>query len=74
MMIKEEIDMNIVLYSTNCPKCIVLEKKLTQKGIEFEVINDVKAIRKLGYLTAPLLEVNGNVMDFTKANEWVNTQ
>ena len=74
MMIKEEIDMNVVLYSTNCPKCNVLEKKLTQKGIEFEVINDVKAIRKLGYLTAPLLEVNGNVMDFTKANEWINTQ
>lgn len=66
--------MNVVLYSTNCPKCNVLEKKLTQKGIEFEVINDVKAIRKLGYLTAPLLEVNGNVMDFTKANEWINTQ
>ena len=65
--------MSIVLYSTNCPKCIVLEKKLTQKNIEFEVINDVKAIRKLGYLTAPLLEVNGKIMDFKEAVDWINT-
>lgn len=65
--------MNVVLYSTNCPKCIVLEKKLTQKNIEFEVINDVKAIRKLGYLTAPLLEVNGKIMDFKEAVDWINT-
>ena len=26
----------VVLYTTNCPRCIVLEKKLKQKGIEFE--------------------------------------
>ena len=24
----------VVLYTTNCPRCIVLEKKLKQKGIE----------------------------------------
>lgn len=66
--------MQITLYSTNCPKCLVLEKKLSQKGYEFEIIHDVKEIRKKGYLTAPLLEVNGSIMDFAKANEWINSQ
>ena len=30
----------VVLYTTNCPRCIVLEKKLKQKGIEFEARTD----------------------------------
>lgn len=65
--------MQIILYSTNCPKCLVLEKKLAQKGIEFEIVDDKKEIMKMGYLTAPLLKVNGDVMDFKKAVDWVNS-
>lgn len=66
--------MNVVLYSTNCPKCLILEKKLTQKGISFEINNNVEAIRELGYLAAPLLKVDDEVMDFSKANTWINAQ
>ena len=65
--------MKIILYSTHCPKCEVLEKKLRQKDIEFEEINSIKEIRKTGYLTVPLLEVNGKIMDFKAAVDWVNS-
>ena len=41
----------VVLYTTNCPRCIVLEKKLKQKGIEFEARTnfDVKEMIKKGF-------------------------
>lgn len=65
--------MKVVLYTTHCPQCEVLEKKLKQKNIIFEEINDITVIRKTGYLTVPLLEVNGNVMNFKAAIDWVNS-
>lgn len=64
--------MGIVLYSTKCPKCVVLEKKLQQKEIAFEEVNDVKVMREKGFLSAPMLEVDGEIMDFAKANDWIN--
>lgn len=65
--------MKVILYSTHCPKCMVLEKKLQQKNISYEEINDIEAIRKKGYLTVPLLEVDGEIMDFKAAVDWVNS-
>lgn len=64
--------MQVILYTTHCPKCVVLEKKLTQKNIEYDVVTDKKEIMNKGYLTAPLLEVNGKIMEFKEANDWVN--
>ena len=65
-------NMNIKLYSTHCPKCIVLEKKLQQKGITFEEINDIDVMVEKGFMQAPMLEVDGVVMDFKQANDWIN--
>lgn len=65
--------MKIILYSTHCPRCNVLEKKLKQKNISYEEINDVKIIEQKGYLTVPILEVDDEVMDFKTANDWVNS-
>ena len=64
----------VVLYTTNCPRCIVLEKKLKQKGIEFEARtdSDVKEMIKKGFASAPLLEVDGEIMAFNEANQWIN--
>ena len=64
--------MQVILYTTHCPKCVVLEKKLTQKNIEYDVVTDKKEIMNKGYLTAPLLEVDGKTMEFKEANDWVN--
>ena len=65
--------MKIVLFSTKCPKCCVLEKKLQQKNISYEEINDTDIMREKGYLTVPVLEVDGTSMDFKTANDWINS-
>lgn len=64
--------MNVILYSTNCPKCNVLEKKLSEAKIDFTVVNDVKKMIEKGFRSAPVLEVDGDVFDFKQAIEWVN--
>ena len=61
----------IVLYSTHCPKCRVLEIKLRQKNIPHTVITDMEKIVATGRQTAPLLEADGKVMDFTEALEFI---
>lgn len=62
----------IILYSTNCPKCNVLEKKLQSKNINFKICNDVDLMLSKGIQQAPYLEVDDELMDFTKAVKWVN--
>ena len=41
--------MKIVLFSTKCPRCNVLEKKLQQKNISYEEVNDVEIMKEKGY-------------------------
>lgn len=64
--------MKIVLYSTHCPKCEVLEKKLKAKNIEYEEVNDVGIMLNKGYTNVPVLEIDGKSMDFKTANDWIN--
>ena len=64
--------MNVTLYSTHCPKCIVLEKKLKEKNIQFNIVSDEDAIIKKGFMTVPMLEVNDNIMNFQEAMRWVD--
>lgn len=64
--------MTIILFSTKCPKCKILEKKLKQKNISYEEVNDIEIMKTKGYLSAPVLEVDGISMDFKTANSWIN--
>lgn len=63
--------MKVTLYSTGCPKCNVLFAKLIEKKIDFSVEDEDMMIKK-GFLSAPMLEVDGKVMDFGEAVRWVN--
>ena len=64
--------MEVILYSTHCPRCTVLEAKLKQKGIEYQEINNVDEMLKLGIQAVPQLKVDGELMDFSEAIKWVN--
>ena len=66
--------MTVVLYSTHCPKCRVLEAKLNQKGINYETNTDVKLMEQKGFVAVPKLEVDGVVYDFKEAVEWIGVQ
>lgn len=62
------------LYSTGCPNCKILEKKLQQKGIDFEISSDVDAVIKMGFKTVPVLQVDCEYYNFSEAVAWVNKQ
>ena len=62
----------ITLYTTNCPKCRILEQKLKSKNIEYEEFTDVNKMIEMGFNMMPILDVDGIVMDFGTANKWIN--
>lgn len=64
----------IVLYSTGCPRCRVLEQKLQNKNIDFVFAADMLDAIDKGFLSAPVLEVDDEWMDFGEAVKWVNNQ
>lgn len=66
--------MEIIFYSTHCPRCKVIESKLAKKGIKYEERNDVQEMLALGLKSAPALSVDGELMDFKAANDWINAQ
>lgn len=63
--------MRVTLYTTHCPKCRVIEKKLAQAGVEYIEVSDVQEMTKLGFRSAPMLDVDGKIMDFMDANRWL---
>jgi hypothetical protein len=52
----------------------MLKMKLDKSGIEYETINDVAVMKAMGFQSAPKLEVDGKVMDFREAVEWLKGQ
>ena len=64
--------MQVILYSTGCPKCKVLKAKLDSKEISYDIISDTSVMVNKGIETVPVLEVNGNMMDFKTAVDWIN--
>ncbi len=61
----------VILYTTNCPKCRVLETKLNEKNITYTEETDLEVMQQKGFSIAPMLEVNGEIYDFSKAIQWV---
>lgn len=68
--------MSIILYTIDCPNCIVLEKKLRAKNIKFLKVSDEETIKAKGFgdSSFPILEVDGVVMSYRTAIQWVNNQ
>lgn len=65
--------MEIILYSTHCPRCEVLEEKLKSKGIEYVEENSVEVMQEKGIMSVPVLEYNGELFDFGKAVKLINS-
>lgn len=66
--------MELVLYSTGCPKCRVLKKKLSDKGLTFKENSSVDDMEKLGITEVPVLSIDGKLLEFSAAIQWVNNQ
>ena len=63
--------MSVTLFTTHCPKCKVIEKKLAQKNIEYEMVEDINIMKEKGFKSLPMLEVDDQVFNFIEANKWV---
>ena len=62
----------VTLYTTHCPKCKVLEKKLALKEINYIEVSDKERMIQLGFKSAPILEVDGRIYNFKEANDYLN--
>ena len=62
--------MKIILYTIDCPKCKILKKKLDELNIEYDVVEDVDIMLKLGMSQVPILE---NQISFIKSTFFEDT-
>lgn len=64
----------IVLYSNHCVRCDILKQKLDDKNIQYKLVDDTNELINAGLADAffPILEVDGQRMDFGTANTYVN--
>ena len=64
--------MKVTLYTTHCPRCMVLEKKLNAKNIDYVENTDVDLMISKGIMSVPVLKVDEKQLNFKEANEWLN--
>ena len=62
----------VILYSTHCPKCNILAKKLQMANIDYIENNNTDEMLAKGMLSAPYVELeDGTLLDFMQANNWL---
>lgn len=62
----------VTLYSTGCPRCDILKKKLDDKKIPFVLVTDKDVMLSMNLTQVPVLEVDGELMEYRDAVGWVN--
>lgn len=62
---------NIVLYTNHCVQCGVLEDLLKKRNIQYSVVDDVDTMLSLGLTHMPVLEIDGNFMQFKDAYNFI---
>jgi hypothetical protein len=63
---------SVIFYTTGCPKCAILKKKLDAAHIPYTENRDVDEMQALGMTEAPALSVGGELMSFGDSVRWVN--
>lgn len=64
--------MSITFYTTNCPKCFMLKKKLDDKNLSYNVCEDTNIMLQKGITNAPAIEVDEKVYNFKEAVNFIN--
>ena len=61
--------MKVVMYGTEgCPQCDVMANKLSAENVNYEKVIDANAIKRMGFMSAPILQVT---MNYAEAFKWV---
>lgn len=66
--------MNVTLYTIHCPQCTVLQKKLDNSNIDYNIIDDIEKMKELGFKSAPILVVDEKAYTFSEAIKWLKEQ
>lgn len=69
----------IIFYTTNCPRCQVLKKKMDSLGIDYELNDDIEEMMLWGIQTVPMLRIERELfnssstalLDFSQAIKWL---
>lgn len=61
----------VIMYTTHCPQCKILEKMLNDKKIEYTQITDIDVMKSKGIQSVPYLEVEGELKNFKESMEWI---
>lgn len=61
----------VILYTVGCPKCFDLGEMLVENGINFVENSNRDYMIEQGFKEVPMLEVDGKIMNFEEAKEWI---
>ena len=64
----------MILYTKDsCSRCTILKEKLESKNISYDEISDEKLIEAKGINFLPVLEIDGKLLEFGNANDYINS-
>ena len=66
--------MEVILYTTHCSQCRMLEKRLEDSGIQYTEKTDIQEMIDKGFTNVPVLVVDGKAMQVREAVAWVDEQ
>lgn len=64
--------MNIIFYTTNCPKCSSLKNKLNAKSLSYTECSDTEIMLKKGIVSVPALEIDNKIFSYKDAIKFLN--
>jgi glutaredoxin len=64
--------MKVKLYTTHCPKCKILEERLNEKKVKFEVIDNMEELQKMNFKSVPNLEIDGKIYNYLESIKYLN--
>ena len=63
--------MQLIMYSTGCPRCKILGMMLEKKGISYEINNNIDTMEQLGIQSVPILSIDGQLMPYDEDVRWI---
>lgn len=63
---------SVTIYSTGCPRCKVLIRKLQDNKVTFSICDDISIMENKGIVSVPMLEWKGQLYNFSESVQLVN--
>lgn len=64
--------MKIILYTIDCPKCKILEKKLNMNNIQYDICKDTKLMKEKNIQKLPMLSIDESLYSYKEAVDLIN--